>query len=308
MPKLLLSLILVLLWPAALVAQPVKALKIMVLSTMLSDNQIGEWGYAALVEVDGRRILFDTGARPQTVLANARELKIDLSTVEDVVLSHNHEDHTGGLLVLRNAMKTKNPMALSRVHVAAHFFDRWKGEQPPILRDRAAYEATGGRFIIHDKPTELLPGVWVTGQVPRHTDEHNYGAGLLAAGAPAPDVPEDQSMLFETDQGSVILTGCGHAGIINIIDYAATITHASVVYAVIGGLHLFGADETRLATTATAFEKAGVRYLLAGHCTGIEATMRLRDLAHLTRATAAYGGVASSFTLGTGIKAGIIGA
>jgi 7,8-dihydropterin-6-yl-methyl-4-(beta-D-ribofuranosyl)aminobenzene 5'-phosphate synthase len=307
MRKLLAAFGLLLLWPTALVAQPVHALKITVLSTMLSDDNIGEWGYAALVEVDGKRILFDTGARPDTVLNNARELHIDLSTVEDVVLSHNHDDHTGGLLTLRNAMRATNPLAFSRVHVAAHFFDPWKGKQPPIFDDRATYEASGGRFIVHDKPDELEPGVWLTGPVPRHTDEHNYGADIVAEGAPAPDVPEDQSLVVETTDGPVILTGCGHAGIVNIIDDAEKITHATKILAIVGGLHLYEADEARLAWTAAAFEKAGVRYLLAGHCTGIEATMRLRALAHLTRATAAYGGVASGFTLGKGIDPGEIG-
>ena len=76
----------------------VRELKITVLSTMLADQGIGEWGFAAVVEVDGKRLLFDTGARPETVLSNARELKIDLASIEDVVLSHNHADHTGGLV------------------------------------------------------------------------------------------------------------------------------------------------------------------------------------------------------------------
>ena len=75
----------------------VRDLKIRVLSTMLADGAgVGEWGFAALVEVDGRRILFDTGARPQTVLANAAELKIAPDGITDVILSHNHGDHTGG--------------------------------------------------------------------------------------------------------------------------------------------------------------------------------------------------------------------
>src|SRR5687768_18581751 len=79
----------------------VKSLKVTVLSTMLAEEGVGEWGFAALVEADGRRILFDTGLRPETVLQNARELGIDLSSVTDVVLSHHHGDHTGGLLTLR---------------------------------------------------------------------------------------------------------------------------------------------------------------------------------------------------------------
>jgi 7,8-dihydropterin-6-yl-methyl-4-(beta-D-ribofuranosyl)aminobenzene 5'-phosphate synthase len=74
----------------------VNTLKITTLSTMLADKGIGEWGYAALIEVDGHKILFDTGNKPKTVLQNALDLNIDLSDVEDVFLSHNHSDHTGG--------------------------------------------------------------------------------------------------------------------------------------------------------------------------------------------------------------------
>src|SRR5690349_9902768 len=86
----------------------VRTLKITILSTMLADEGIGEWGFAALVEADGRAWLFDTGARPDTVLANARELKIDLSKIGDVILSHNHGDHTGGLVALRTALAKVN--------------------------------------------------------------------------------------------------------------------------------------------------------------------------------------------------------
>src|SRR5262252_10103996 len=95
--------------PAGAAPNRVSALKITVLSTMLADAGIGEWGFAALVEVDGKRILFDTGARPRTVLENARELGIDLSNITDVVLSHNHGDHTGGLLTLRRELAKQNP-------------------------------------------------------------------------------------------------------------------------------------------------------------------------------------------------------
>ena len=92
----------------------VHALKITILSTMLADDGIGEWGFSALVEADGRKILFDTGARPNTVLENAKELKIDLSDVQDVVLSHFHDDHTTGLMTLRREFAKTNPAALSR--------------------------------------------------------------------------------------------------------------------------------------------------------------------------------------------------
>ena len=107
-----------------------KALKVTVLDTMLAGDLgrgIGEWGFAAVVEVDGQRLLFDTGQRPETVLHNARELGIDLSGITDVVITHNHGDHTAGLVTLRREMAKKNPKALSRAHVARGIFDRRPG-------------------------------------------------------------------------------------------------------------------------------------------------------------------------------------
>ena len=117
--------------PAAALAGQVKALKVTVLSTMLADRALGEWGYSALVDVDGRKFLFDTGANPDVVLKNAAALGIDLSVVEDVVISHNHGDHTGGLLTLRRELMKKNPLAMSRAHVSANIFaPRRKGDGP----------------------------------------------------------------------------------------------------------------------------------------------------------------------------------
>ena len=79
----------------------VENLKVLLLSTMLAEDGIGEWGFSALVEADGHRILFDAGRYPETVLKNAQTLKVDLSDVNVVVLSHHHQDHTGGLMTLR---------------------------------------------------------------------------------------------------------------------------------------------------------------------------------------------------------------
>src|SRR5258707_9740225 len=90
-------------------AYQVRSLRVQVLSTMLTaDDGIGEWGFAAVVEADGHRILFDTGARPNTVLNNAKELGVDLTNITDVVLSHNHSDHTGGPMTLRRGVKGEN--------------------------------------------------------------------------------------------------------------------------------------------------------------------------------------------------------
>ena len=157
-----------------------RTLKITVLVTNVAgDPRLGdgEWGYSALVEVDGHKILYDTGASSDMVLNNAKALHIDLSAVEDVVLSHNHADHVGGLMTLRRELAKANPRAMSRVHVGARIFEprlNDAGDDHNGLRlIKAEYLATGGVFIIHDKPTELYPGVRLTGPVPRPNVEKN---------------------------------------------------------------------------------------------------------------------------------------
>jgi 7,8-dihydropterin-6-yl-methyl-4-(beta-D-ribofuranosyl)aminobenzene 5'-phosphate synthase len=102
----------------------IHALKVTLLSTMLvgDDTGLGEWGFSALIEADGHRLWLDTGYHPDNVLQNARDLKIDLSDVKEVILSHNHSDHVGGLITFRREMMKRNPSALSVVHVARAIF------------------------------------------------------------------------------------------------------------------------------------------------------------------------------------------
>jgi 7,8-dihydropterin-6-yl-methyl-4-(beta-D-ribofuranosyl)aminobenzene 5'-phosphate synthase len=303
--------------PAAAAAGDVNApqvarpLKITVLVTNVAGDPHqgdGEWGYSALVEVDGHKILYDTGASPDMVIKNAKALNIDLSDVEDVVLSHNHWDHVGGLMSLRREFSKTNPRAMSRVHVGARIFEprlTEAGEDHNGLRlIKAEYLGTGGVFIIHDKPTELYPGVWLTGPVPRPNVEKNWSPGLslvTAQGRVEDNVPEDSALVFDTTEGIVILTGCGHAGIINIAEYARSIAGNKPLLAVIGGLHLFDASDQTLVWTGAKLKAYRIENLLAGHCTGIEATYRLREATGLNRKTAVVSAAGSSFTLGLGI-------
>lgn len=290
---------------------PVTAMKVTVLSTMLVGNAregVGEWGFAAVLEVDGRRWLIDTGARAETVLRNAAELKVDLSTITDLVITHNHDDHTGGLLVLRREMAKKNPNALSRAHVAKGIFTsrltRQGQEGGGLLPIKAAYEKLGGTFVEYDKPTRLAPGVWMTGPVPRTYPEKNWSVSTqlqTPAGPVEDNVPEDSSIVVQTAQGLVVVSGCGHAGIVNTLEFAQKAVQNTTVHAAIGGFHLFAASDETLAWTASKLKEAKVAYFLGAHCTGIEAVFRIRQALGLTRKAAVVGAVGASFTLGTGI-------
>ncbi len=301
-------------WTQTATGVPVKAMKLTVLSTMLvganPSGGIGEWGFSGLLEVDGRRLLIDTGLRADTVLRNAEDLRIDLSTVTDVVLTHNHGDHTGGLITLRRELSKKNPQALSRVHVAQGIFlSRLTSEGREtngLSSIKASYEQLGGSFIEHAGPFELLSGVWFLGPVPRVHPERNYGAGLrlqTPGGQVEDNVPEDTAIVVDSRDGLIVISGCGHAGIINTLEYARKTVKEAPIEAAIGGFHLYAATDEQLEWTAGRLRAVGLRHLLGAHCTGIEAVFRLRQLTGLARRDAVVAAVGSSFTLGSGIEA-----
>lgn len=293
----------------------VKDLKITLLSTMMTQVGIGEWGFAALVEADGHRILFDTGLRPDTVLLNASRMKIDLSDVEEIVLSHNHGDHTGGLVHLRKELAAANDDAMGTAHVARGIFWERPGASPAwaMVPRKAEFEAAGGRFVVHEQAVEIHPGIWLTGPVPRSHPEKNYGAWVdgqhrvgqvrSPVGLVDDDIPESMSMVINTDKGLVVISGCGHAGLVNTLEYATEITGTENIHAAIGGFHMLHASDANLEWTAAKLVDLELGNLVGAHCTGLEPVYRLRELADLDRSTAVVGATGASFSLESGIEA-----
>ena len=155
-----------------------KDLKITILSTMVADyDYLGEWGFSAIIESDGHKILFDTGFRENTVIENADSLNIDLSQVHHVFVSHNHLDHTGGLIRLRKKLMTVNPNALKYVHVGKGIFlervfdgKNWN----TFMRYKEKLLSLGVEFINHESREEILPNICTTGLVPRYHNEKNW--------------------------------------------------------------------------------------------------------------------------------------
>jgi 7,8-dihydropterin-6-yl-methyl-4-(beta-D-ribofuranosyl)aminobenzene 5'-phosphate synthase len=285
----------------------VRSLRIQILSTMLASQGIGEWGFSALVEADGHRLLFDTGNEADTVLRNVRTMGVDLRGVRDVLLSHHHRDHRGGLLALRRDVLRTDAVALSRLHVGKGIFVprvlATGAEDASMAALRGDYEATGGSVVEHAEPFQLFPGVWLTGLVPRVHPERNFGVGRMRGPqGPVDDtVPEDLSLVVDTERGLVVLVGCGHAGIVNTLVHARRFVREAPIHALVGGFHLFALDDERLAWTGEKLREAGVENLVGAHCTGIEAVYRLRERLGLARPTAVVGAVGASFELGRGI-------
>jgi len=291
--------------------------KVTVLSSNLANGAtVGEWGLSALVEVDGNCILFDAGRYPDTVIRNAAVLNVDLSCVSDVVFSHFHFDHTTGLLPLLDNLREINPDAIQRIHVAAGFFSSRRransdsdAESNQMIALRDSIEAQGVEFLIHAEATEIFPAVWVSGPVERRHLEQNYSANLNVAmdGEWVRDfVPESQALVVRTDEGPIVLLGCGHSGVVNALEHIQDTIQDEAVHALMGGLHLFAASDETLEWTAARLLEIGVENLMAGHCTGIEPLMRLRAGLNLDRSTAVVGAVGSSFVLGEGIHPTVI--
>lgn len=255
--------------------EPAAKVSVTILSTSNATVGEGEWGFSALVRAGSERILFDAGAGSSTVLRNAEAIGLDLSSVTTVVLSHHHDDHVGGLLTLRESLRAKNPAAMSTVHVARGMFEpRRFGKKTHEVNDmigyRSAFEESGGRFVVHDQPESIAPGVWVTGPVPRSSIERNYSGArrvLRNDQWTADPLPESQGLVVRDDRGLLVITGCGHAGITNIVDVARTSVGDAPVR-VFGGFHLYRAKDHHIDWTIDRLVDQGVTDFFAAHCTG----------------------------------------
>jgi 7,8-dihydropterin-6-yl-methyl-4-(beta-D-ribofuranosyl)aminobenzene 5'-phosphate synthase len=178
-----------------------------------------------------------------------------------------------------------------------------------MIAMKKEFEASGGKFIEHDKVDEIFSGVWLTGPVPRIYPEKNYPAGIEVKedGKWVEDnVPDDQSLVFNTDRGLVLLAGCGHSGLINTLTYARKEIRPAPVDAAIGGFHLFAASDETLDWTADKLKEFQTAQLMGAHCTGIESVYHLRQKMGLNRHTCVVGTVGATFDLKDGIKTGHI--
>jgi 7,8-dihydropterin-6-yl-methyl-4-(beta-D-ribofuranosyl)aminobenzene 5'-phosphate synthase len=245
-------------------------------------GMVAEHGFSALVEVttsagEVRRILFDTGISPDGMVENMARLDLDPGDIEVVVCSHGHFDHTMGFDGLARRLGRRNLPVV--IHPAFWSQRRlaFPGREPFELPSpsRRAMEDAGFEIVERPDPSFLLGGsVLITGEVARTTDfEQGFPFHeALADGEWRPDplILDDQALVVHVrDQGLVVLTGCGHAGIVNITRYARHLTGIDKVFAVIGGFHLGGVlFEPHIGPTVDGLAALAPKVVVPAHCTG----------------------------------------
>ena len=208
--------------------------------TILYDNYVAQegleadWGFACLIEGMEKKILFDTGTNGDLLLRNAEALKSDLGGVELVVISHDHGDHTGGLIPFLNKKSDVSVYLLT------------------AFRDQLFQEVkkTGAQTVAVRNPIQICQGVHTTGEM-----------GIQI---------KEQALLLDTSQGIILITGCAHPGIVDIVKKAKDVLKKDI-YLVFGGFHLVETSANQVNRIIAEFEDLGVQKVGATHCTGDEA-------------------------------------
>lgn len=278
----------------------VESLKIYVLSEDYTGYDSLFWasfGLSLLLHIrtnQGEKIiLFDTASDAEPVLHNMKLLGISPKQIDIIFLSHSHFDHTGGLAGILKKIKRQD------IPIIAHpdIFDTSITSKPYLEPYRSRIylnqglqsnnskekiEELGGKWYLVKDPIQLMIGVKTTGEIKkdeREEYERNKKLDLLVLknGKLSPSiVTDDVSLLINTCQGLVIITGCAHAGIVSITKKAIKVTGISKIFAIVGGFHLLNSSNKIIDKTIDDLNDFGVKKIYSGHCTGFEAEYKMR--------------------------------
>ena len=215
-------------------APPVPELEIRVIydNTSARSDVQADWGFAAVVTLRERRVLFDSGTKPELFLTNLEKMEVDPSSITQAVISHQHPDHRNGIYKLF-------PLHPSiRIHFLKAFYEK-------AYEEATAVGMTPNRVT---GPFEVEPGVYSTGMI-------------------AGDPPE-QSLAVETSKGIVLLVGCGHPGVVNIVETVERQRGVDSIRLVLGGFHMLRQNEDEINSKIAKLKQLNVRRVMPAHCSG----------------------------------------
>ena len=251
--------------------------------TFLVDNRAeepfkSEHAFSILLETRGKRLLFDTGL-DEALFLNAQQLGISLAGLDFLVLSHGHYDHGGNLAKIF----ALNPSIQFYAHPEC-MTERWSLQPSKSPRSSAltaenlaAIENLSSSQINWcDKPVEIIPGIRLTGPIPRKSSFEDVGGPFyLDRDGNTPDLlPDDLALWVDENSGLTVICGCCHSGVKNTVDHIASLTDQAPINTLLGGFHLIHALSDRLKNTVDFLNETGLKRVIPAHCTG-EAGMEL---------------------------------
>jgi len=257
--------------------------------TILTDNVVpgksdalGEHGFGAYVETGEGNFLFDTG-KGKSIIHNALFYKKDLTTLNKIVLSHSHGDHTGGLPEVLRAQIQKPTDVYAHPEIFLYMYRKKDGKETygGLPFTKGYLEKMGARFIFNREYVEIEDGIFLTGEVPRETAFEGGDMAdrfVIREGKEVPDIIlDDQSMVIHTDKGILIVLGCAHSGIINVMNHVIKKSGEENIFAIIGGTHIGFSGEVQLKESINALKSYRIQHLIPSHCTGLEAIFRIKQ-------------------------------
>jgi len=242
--------------------------------TILTENTAGgkylaEHGLSYLIEIDDQKILFDTG-HSDVFLKNARQLEINIENeVKTVVLSHGHWDHGDGLRYLQNKRLIAHPGA---------FIRRFRKKDFTPVGLSLSRKEIESRFSLTEtkNPVQISENLWFLGEIPRKNDYEAQSASFVDDFRNDDYIPDDSALAAIVKKKLVVITGCSHSGICNIVEQAKMVTGISTVEAVLGGFHLKEQNEQTRKTIAY-FKTNKIKQIFPSHCTELPALAAFYD-------------------------------
>lgn len=242
-------------------------------TTIIDQPYLGESGLSFLIETEDETVIFDTGWTP-LFLSNARKMGIDLTKASAVVISHGHNDHTGGLATIGRLMNRvgKNvPLVLHPACLEKKWWENENGkiEEIGILADLDTLEAY---FELHPtvQPKRIGRSLLFLGEIPRPKGEEPEAIGYVvnADNQRIPDqLKDDSALVYEGRDGLVIITGCSHSGVPNLLRYVTALYPGEKIRALIGGFHMLSREENWLAVEAAKIKEFEPGTIYPCHCT-----------------------------------------